>query len=126
MPDHLRSFLDAGGKPVHPSVWETIADALFWLQLFWVFSGFLLMAYLAFKVFPSPQDLRNADSSCNSRPLSCMAEETTSGIATGSENGRDKLIVAGNYRLEAFPQVTTSAKVIKFPPTISPENRRFL
>ena len=111
---------------MHPSVWETIADALFWLQLFWVFSGFLLMAYLAFKVFPSPQDLRNADSSCNPQSLSCVAEETTSIIATDSENGRDKRIVAGNYRLEAFPQDTTSAKVIKFPPTISQENRRFL
>lgn len=34
-------------------IWETVADALFWLQLCWIFSGFLLMAYLAFKVFPT-------------------------------------------------------------------------
>jgi len=111
---------------VHPSIWETIADALFWLQLCWVFSGFLLMAYLAFKVFPGPQELRKPDSNSNSRPMSCAAQQTTPTIGTDSENGRDKLIVAGNYRLEAFPQVTTSAKVIKFLPTVSEQNRRFL
>lgn len=39
---------------MHAGVWETVADALLWMQLCWVFSGFLLMGYLAFKVFPSP------------------------------------------------------------------------
>lgn len=39
---------------MHAGVWETVADALLWMQLCWVFCGFLLMGYLAFKVFPSP------------------------------------------------------------------------
>ena len=38
-------------------IWETVADTLFWLQLGWIFSGFLLMAYLAFKVFPGAPKL---------------------------------------------------------------------
>lgn len=40
-------------------IWETVADTLFWLQLGWIFSGFLLMAYLAFKVFPGAPKLSN-------------------------------------------------------------------
>ncbi|MBV9074343.1 MAG: hypothetical protein JOZ10_11970 [Acidobacteria bacterium] len=42
-------------------IWQTIADALFWLQLLWVFSGFVLMAYLAFKVFPGPANPTQPD-----------------------------------------------------------------
>lgn len=44
---------------MHSRIWETVADALFWLQLGWIFSGFLLMAYLAFKVFPGASKLSN-------------------------------------------------------------------
>ena len=41
-------------------IWQTVADALFWLQLGWILSGFLLMAYLAFKVFPEAPKLSDA------------------------------------------------------------------
>ena len=59
---------------MHAGVWETVADALLWMQLCWVFSGFLLMGYLAFKVFPSP-----------SRP-------THSAGPTGFESGATNLL----------------------------------
>jgi hypothetical protein len=45
---------------VQSGIWETVADTLFWLQLGWIFSGFLLMAYLAFKVFPAAPKLSDA------------------------------------------------------------------
>jgi hypothetical protein len=110
--------------PLHPSVWETIADALFWLQLCWVFSGFLLMAYLAFRVFPRSPERPQVDTKSSVRQSCLIGDQTTHTATTDSENGRNKLIVAGNYRLESFPDVKTPAKVIRFRSTISEQNRR--
>ena len=109
---------------MHQSVWEIIADALFWLQLGWVFSGFLLMAYLAFKVFPGSSELPRVDTKSSVGQSCTFGDETTYTMTTDSENGRNKLIVAGNYRLESFPEMKTPAKVIRFRSTISEQNRR--
>ena len=68
---------------MHPGVWERLADMLFWLQLCWIFSGFLLMAYLAFKVFP---DSGNSSTS-----------QTGSVSVTPPKR---ELIVLGGYRFE--------------------------
>lgn len=71
---------------MHTGVWETVADTLFWLQLCWVFSGFLLMGYLAFKVFPSDDEQR----SLQARSTSTTAD-------------KPQLIVLGSYRFEIDP-----------------------
>jgi len=68
---------------LHPVWWEKLVDALFWLQLTWIFSGFLLMAYFALKVFPT--DKRAANS------------RSDSGVPTTQ---RPALITLGNYRFE--------------------------
>jgi len=68
---------------LHPGAWEKVVDALFWLQLAWIFSGFLLMAYLALKVFPS--DKRGKNPQTNSEAPNAQKPE---------------LITLGNYRFE--------------------------
>jgi hypothetical protein len=101
---------------VHASIWETVADTLFWLQLCWIFSGFLLMAYLALKVFPKSKP-RDRDRSVTE---SVRPEAKNSGRA-----GRNELMTAGNYRLESFPQISIPAgRIIEFQSIISEQNRR--
>ena len=68
---------------MHSAIWGKIVDALFWLQLTWIFSGFLLMAYFALKVFPGEKQ------SVNSR------SDSAPQIAP-----RPELITLGNYRFE--------------------------
>jgi len=100
---------------MHTNLWERVADTLFWLQLCWVLSGFLLMAYLAFKIFPKgkSQDRNGKQSGVES--------EKSMGIC------HRELMVAGNYRLESFPRVTlSSAQIIEFQSIISEPNRRLL
>jgi len=127
MPDRLRSFFllcGEGGNGVHAGVWEKIADALFWLQLFWVFSGFVLMAYLAFKVFPNESKSSNSDSEQRpSRMGSSLSDHEIPNYRAESGHA-STLMVVGNYRLESFPQRATPANVIKFRTTISEQNRR--
>jgi hypothetical protein len=60
-----------------------LADALFWLQLGWIVSGFLLMAYLALKVFP----LESRTNTSPPPPLQSTA-------------GASQLITVGGYRVE--------------------------
>ena len=80
---------------MHAGIWETIADALFWLQLCWVFSGFLLMAYLAFKVFPSSGKPVQSDGAAalhvdeglqKSRSHSDVPNKFLSGVNSNSES----------------------------------------
>jgi hypothetical protein len=83
------------------------------MQLFWILSGFLLMAYLAFKVFPKSKSQGRNGNEPGAEP------EKYSGI--GSRN----LMIAGNYRLESFPHATlSSAKIIEFQSIIFEPNRR--
>ena len=41
---------------MHLRIWELLADTLLWLQLGLICSGFVLMGYLSFKVFPDGSD----------------------------------------------------------------------
>jgi hypothetical protein len=111
-----------GGSGVHAGFWEKVADTLFWLQLLWVFSGFVLMAYLAFKVFPDPSkpdpDFRSAWSGPGFNDGKIMSPNPESARFS------DGWMVAGNYRLESFPQPAAPAKIIQFRTTISEQNRR--
>jgi hypothetical protein len=77
---------------VHSSLWETVADALFWLQLGWVIAGFGLMAYLALKIFP-PRG--HADRVADDRL-------PKSGLGSG------RSVILGGYRFESFPQIAHS------------------
>jgi len=72
-------------RRLHPGVWEKVVDALFWFQLAWIISGFLLMAYFALKIFPAEADI----ASSHSDP------------AVPAQ--RPKLITLGNYRFEVAP-----------------------
>lgn len=99
---------------MHTSIWEKVADTLFWLQLCWILSGFFLMAYLAVKIFPQSKSQGwngNADSDPESE--------------NSSDAGKRELMIAGNYRLESFPRVTlSSAKIVEFQSIISEPSRR--
>jgi hypothetical protein len=122
MPDHLRSFYLApiGDRTLHPGIWEKIGEALLWLQLCWVLAGFGLMIYLALKVFPKSGDAVRRD---------------RRGIAAGTSAAwhfgyhgidRRQSVIAGNYRLEAFPRMhLNKAKIIEFRSDIAEINRRF-
>jgi hypothetical protein len=70
---------------VHPGLWQKFADTLLWLQLFWVFAGFALMTYLAFKVFPREPN----------------ASRSQSGPRSSST--KPELVVLGGYRFEITP-----------------------
>jgi hypothetical protein len=112
---------------MHPGFWETVADTLFWLQLCWIFSGFVLMAYLAFKVFPG-KDESDPDSSSKSRPKTSPVtlSHPMQDHLKKSNEGNPEPIVAGNYRLEAFPRPPiTTAKIIEFESIVSEQNRRW-
>jgi hypothetical protein len=81
-------------------VWERVVDALFWLQLAWIFSGFLLMAYFALKVFPSDEERKNSLSD--------------SPVPAGQ---RPELITLGNYRFEIVADTSAPrSKVIELYP----------
>ena len=111
---------------MHPGFWETVADTLFWLQLCWIFSGFVLMAYLAFKVFPRKQepDLDRASQAQKGNSKASLSRSTWDG--SKSNEGNPELMVAGNYRLEAFPEPSiTAIKVIEIEPLVSKQNRRW-
>ena len=98
---------------MHTGIWESVADTLFWLQLCWILSGFLLMVYLAFKIFPKSKSRGR-----NGNEPRADTEES-SGI------GNRELMIAGNYRLESFPHVNlSSAKIIEFQSIISEPSRR--
>lgn len=104
---------------MHAGIWETIADALFWLQLCWVFSGFLLMAYLAFKVFPSPAKPTQSDGAA--------ALHIDDGLQTSrSPSDVSKQFLSGvNSNLKSLQLRGTSTKVmVEFRNTISEQNRR--
>lgn len=82
---------------MHSGWWEKVVDALFWLQLTWIFSGFLLMAYFALKVFPTDKKAKNSHSD--------------SAVPTSQ---RPELITLGNYRFEiAADKLTSQAKIIE-------------
>lgn len=68
---------------MHSGIWERLADALFWLQLFWVVAGFLLMIYLAIKVFPRSEERRRSRSG-----------------TSGDWSGKREMVVLGGYRFE--------------------------
>ena len=100
---------------MHTSIWEKVADTLFWMQLCWILSGFVLTAYLAFKICPKSK----AKGRNGNEPRAVSKEP--------SGTGNRELMIAGNYRLESFPHVTlSSAKIIEFQSIISEPNRRLL
>jgi hypothetical protein len=80
---------------LHSGLWEKLADAFFWLQLTWILSGFLLMAYFALKVFPADKECRNSRS--DSVPSPRKAE----------------LITLGSYRFEVPTETTAPSNVIE-------------
>ena len=85
---------------MHPGVWEKLVDALFWLQLAWIFSGFALMAYLALKVFPSEKK-----------------EPSLSSDSSLPNTKRPQLVTLGNYRFEmAIDIPATPANVLEMYP----------
>ena len=105
---------------MHSGLWETVVDTLFWLQLCWIFSGFVLMAYLAFKVFPGNQE-PDVNPTRSLRIPSDAAQEHSR-----SEQANPELIAAGKYRLEAFPQPPIArVKVLEFESIVSKPNRRW-
>jgi len=111
---------------MHPGFWETVADALFWLQLCWIFSGFVLMAYLAFKVFPGKDESDPDPTTKSRRKNSPVTLSHAMQDRSKSNEGNQEPMVAGNYRLEAFPQPPiTTAKVIEFESIVSEQNRRW-
>jgi hypothetical protein len=79
---------------VQAGFWQTVADALFWLQLCWVLSGFVLMAYLAFKVFPGPKVLTHPD---------------PNRFAVGGDRVNEKPIEHANDKLSRKGNVTRSS-----------------
>jgi hypothetical protein len=86
---------------VHPRIWETLADTLLWLQLGLICSGFVLMGYLAFKVFPDGSDAEVSQKSPHS-----------------FANQNRELIVLGGYRFEVTQDSTAGRpKVIEFAPS---------
>ena len=86
---------------MHLRIWELLADTLLWLQLSLICSGFVLMGYLAFKVFPD-----NADAKAYQKGLHSFAGQ------------KRELITLGGYRFEVT-QDSTAARpnVIDFPPS---------
>jgi len=80
---------------LHSSLWEKLADALFCFQLTWIFSGFLLMAYFALKVFPTDKERENSHS--DPAPSVRKAE----------------LITLGSYRFEVPTETRPSSNVIE-------------
>jgi len=113
---------------VHSGLWETVADTLFWLQLCWIFSGFVLMAYLAFKVFPGKQEAdpdpnRGSESQRENLPRT-LSHPTRDRRVMNEEISKPRIV--GDYRLEAFPQAPVArAKVIEFELLVSKQNRRW-
>ena len=106
---------------MHPGIWEKIGEALLWLQMCWILAGFALMIYLALKVFPKFRDTPAAE---NQRGTDMDISASWSAGYDGVNQPQS--VVAGNYRLEAFPQKRRDkAKVIEFRPEISASNRRF-
>lgn len=84
---------------MHLRIWEMLADTLLWLQLGLICSGFVLMGYLAFKIFPDGSD---AEASQKSPP---------------SASHKRELIVLGGYRFEVTQDSTAGRpKVIEFAP----------
>ena len=124
MPDHLRSFYIypyVGDGTLQPGFWEKIGEALLWLQLCWIVAGFGLMVYLAFKVFPKSENASRRDG----RKDTSHAEQPGSWCIGYDGAERQLSLVAGNYRLEAFPQKRgISAEIIEFRSEISARNRR--
>lgn len=73
------------------------------------------MAYLAFKIFPKSKSQGRNGNVTEPGPES----------GNSSQTGKRELMVAGNYRLESFPQLTlSSARIIEFQSIISEPNRR--
>lgn len=105
------------GGPMHPGFWEKVADLLFWIQLCWVVVGFLLMAYLAIKVFPKATDSDLKRGAWRERS---SGQPPTMRFACTQETAS---FVAGSYRLEAFPEVAPPGKVIDIR-SIIPEKDR--
>lgn len=81
---------------MHSGLWEDLVDALFWLQLTWIFSGFLLMVYFALRVFPKEKEGTNSRSD-----------------APSTLTQRPELITLGNYRFEIASQTTPPSNVIE-------------
>lgn len=85
---------------MHPRIWETLADTLLWLQLGLICSGFVLMGYLALKVFPDGSDAE----------VSQMSSHSFS-------SQKRELIMLGGYRFEVTQDSTAGRpNVIAFAP----------
>jgi|SRR5437868_9452572 len=86
---------------LHPHIWETLADTLLWLQLGLICSGFVLMGYLALKVFPDGCDAEDSEKSSHS-----LASQ------------KRELIILGGYRFEVTQDSTAGRpNVIDFAPS---------
>jgi hypothetical protein len=86
---------------MHPRIWETVADTLLWLQLGLICSGFVLMGYLALKVFPDGSHAEVSQMSSHS-----------------FANQKPELIMLGGYRFEVTQDSTAGRpNVIDFAPS---------
>jgi hypothetical protein len=86
---------------MHPRIWETLADTLLWLQLVLICSGFVLMGYLALKVFPAGS-----------------APKTSQNSSHSWASQKRELIMLGGYRFEATQDSTAGRpNVIDFAPS---------
>jgi len=85
---------------VQSGTWEIIADTLYWIQLVWVLSGFVLMAYLALRVFPWRDETQNVPPS--RRVLGWQTEQQLPLANVDSPLGRigKQTITAGSYRFD--------------------------
>jgi len=77
---------------VQSGTWEIIADTLYWIQLVWVLSGFVLMAYLALRVFPWRNETQNAPAPRRVLPWQSSDQPI--------QRSRARTIVAGSYRFD--------------------------
>jgi len=85
---------------LHSGIWQRLADALFWIQLCWVITGFLLMIYLALKVMPRSE------------------EPKTSRIGQYDDDfSRPRVVILGGYRFDVTQDgSSTRPKVIELYP----------
>lgn len=103
---------------MHAGIWETIADALFWLQLCWVFSGFLLMAYLAFKVFPTPAKPIQSDG------MAALHVDDGLQKSRSESAGSKQLLTGMNSNLGSLQLRGRSTELAEFRNTISRHRRQ--
>lgn len=87
---------------MHSGAWEVVAETLYWIQLIWVLSGFALMAYLAFRVFPWRSNAQDFLSSRRTATRFSVRNGADESFDIAEPSSKPQMIVAGNYRFELF------------------------